>query len=131
MDDLEGLLIYARCESRDGERVMHVTVYNLKSPRQALRAFSIGFCSRPIVSARSPVGWQVNINDLYRQSTEWAVPIDSPVNLVLHGERLEGFSVTLRPGWRRSWSISAQWDDVVSGIKGGVVGALTTHDCSE
>lgn len=118
---LEGVSVYVRCESANASRVMQVTVKNDGSTGP-LRSFAIGFCGLPVVDVSAPNGWHGEAAGA-DATVRWSIGSGTDVGALPRGERLSGFSVTLRPGWRMSFSMDIQWLDLAG------AGTATTHDC--
>lgn len=119
---LDGVSVYVRCESVASNRVMNVVVRNEATNGQPLRGYSIGFCGAPVVSVGAPIGWRGEVHGSPGRIA-WAVLRDRADVAISPGQRLSGFSVTLRPGWTMSYSMDVDWLDL-SGSS-----TLTTHDC--
>ena len=114
---IEGVSVHVRCESG----AMYVTVRNDGSTG-LLRSFSIGFCGQPVVGVRAPAGWYGAVEGSDAMVT-WSLEDGIGAGAVPREQRLTGFSVTLRPGWRMSRSMDVQW------LPSASAGTATTHDC--
>jgi hypothetical protein len=88
--------------------------------------FTLGFCGE-ILEAEAPKGWTVTV---LRRVASFGAPaevqwtVSKKEDGLLRDNRSEGFSVTLKPGWRRAIAYYATWEN-----SGG--GSGSPHDCGE
>jgi hypothetical protein len=131
--ELDGLAIWGRCHTANGNRVMDITV-RIESRTDAgpLQAFTVGFCADPVITAVAPDEWDVEVRGGSRTSVAWRFksPTGVPKPTASGTVTLTGFSLVLRPGWMRSRYMDVGWADNAAGIASGS-GTSTTHDCPQ
>ena len=123
---IQGVKMIASCESDTSMRAMHISLTNTApADAGALRAVSVGFCgSEAVIGAESPMGWAAEVmRDETRTTVWWTAPdIAVAEHGLRSGQRVDGFVVRLRPGWRKSQSESVIWES-------DSVSMVSSHDC--
>lgn len=120
--------VRGRCEG-DDIRTLHLEVTS-KAGRDvgALRSFSLGFCGE-ILGAEAPTGWKASVLERsasFGQPAKvvWEVLEDNSSRRTSASARRTGFSLKLRPGWRRAIRFDVMWEDS-STI------SSSPHDCGD
>ncbi len=122
--DLSGARITAVCVSQGSARAILVSTENRHRPQDGpLLAFSLGFCGSDVISVEAPTGWRAEVHGSSRAFyIDWQVSEDpAPQPGIRPGQKMSGFVVRLRPGWRRTGFISARWES-------SSAGEAVTHD---
>jgi hypothetical protein len=122
--DLSGARISAMCGTDGTTRSILVSTENRHRPGYGpLLAFSLGFCGSEVISVEAPRGWKASVDGSIRSfHVTWEVSADVGRDRgIPSGQRMSGFVVRLRPGWRRTGSSSARWES-------GAEGTTVTHD---
>jgi hypothetical protein len=119
-----GFDIVGNCDGK-ASRLLNLAVTNT-SDAGRLHQFSLGFCGE-ILSANAPTGWTASVVRGVASfgspaTVEWKA--NSSSGGLQRNDRTIGFSVTLRPGWRRAIAYDAVWEN--SGTGSG-----SPHDCGE
>jgi hypothetical protein len=107
-------------------RVLKLAVTNT-SDAGHLHQFSLGFCGE-ILKVEAPSGWTASIVRRVASfgspaTVEWKVTKE-PSSGLPRDDRTIGFSVTLRPGWRRAIAYDAMWEN-------NLIASGSPHDCGE
>jgi hypothetical protein len=126
-----GIEITASCKNVDSTHMLHlsVTAADPQQLRGPLRTFSLGFCGE-LVRAAAPAGWTVTIPRMIAAFgqpalVEWtALDAATTADATLLDFRVEGFSLVLKPGWRRAGKY-------VVTFRNGSGGSSVAHDCGE
>lgn len=127
--DLDGVAVYARCSSANGNRVMEISITTNGRPDAGpLESFTLGFCGNPVITAVSPNDWSSEMRGGERTYVTWRIKPAPPVSNASGAMTLTGFSLVMKPGWMRSRYMDVQRGDNAAGVAGGA-GSSTTHDC--
>jgi hypothetical protein len=125
-----GAEISGHCDDVDSARMLQVSL-TTEDPRfrGAVKQMSLGFCGE-IVRAGAPTGWTATMR---RSSAAFGRPAEVAWNVVagpvvpdeaVLSSRIDGFSVVLKPGWRRAIAFGISWQH--TGARSG-----SPHDCGE
>ena len=123
---IQGVKMTASCDSDSSMRAMHISLENTApADAGALRAVSVGFCgSEAVIGTESPLGWGAVVMQDETRTTVWwtAADIAAAEHGLRSGQRVDGFVVRLRPGWRKSQSESVIWESDGASM-------VTSRDC--
>jgi hypothetical protein len=125
--ELDGVAVYARCSSANGNRTMEISITTGGRPDAGpLESFTLGFCGNPVITAASPNDWESELSGGERTYVTWRINAQRAVSNA--SGAVTGFSLVMKPGWMRSRYMSVQRGDNAAGVAGGA-GTSLSHDC--
>ncbi|MFN7978172.1 MAG: hypothetical protein U0P30_08555 [Vicinamibacterales bacterium] len=88
-----------------------------------LQGFTLAFCKYLVVSVHAPDGWTAELGTGEpRQTIDWSFNESATSRGIEPGKQVEGFAVTLAPGWVMSQYLLVHWAETSSG-------QVVDHDC--